>query len=66
MIEKLTYLVAIELQAFNSAKLVPLTYRERFRSTDQLKERILQFVAYFNRTMAKPFKWTYKGKPLAV
>jgi hypothetical protein len=35
------------------------------RSTEQLKERILQFIAYFNRTMAKPFKWTYKGKPSA-
>lgn len=43
-----------------------LLKRESFRSTDQLKERILQFIAYFNRTMAKPFKWTYKGKPLAV
>lgn len=43
-----------------------LLKRESFRSTDQLKERILQFIAYFNRTMAKPFKWTYKGKPLAA
>ena len=33
-------------------------------STDALKARILEFVEYFNRTMAKPFKWTYKGKPL--
>ena len=23
-------------------------------------------VAYFNATMAKPFKWTYQGKPLAA
>ena len=43
-----------------------LLKRESFRSTEQLKERILQFIAYFNRTMAKPFKWTYKGKPLAA
>jgi DDE superfamily endonuclease len=43
-----------------------LLKRESFRSTDQLKERILEFIAYFNRTMAKPFKWTYKGKPLAA
>jgi putative transposase len=43
-----------------------LLKRESFRSTDHLKERILQFIAYFNRTMAKSFKWTYKGKPLAV
>jgi len=26
----------------------------------------LDFINYFNRTMAKPFKWTYKGKVLAV
>jgi hypothetical protein len=24
----------------------------------------LEFVDYFNRTMAKPFKWTYQGKAL--
>jgi hypothetical protein len=27
---------------------------------------VLAFIAYFNRTMAKPFKWTYQGKPLHV
>jgi len=25
---------------------------------------VLNFIDYFNRTMAKPFKWTYQGKPL--
>jgi hypothetical protein len=28
--------------------------------------QILDFIDYFNRTMAKPFKWTYKGKVLAI
>jgi len=37
--------------------------RGNFASTDALRERILQFIAYFNQT-AKPFKWTYKGRPL--
>ncbi len=37
-----------------------------FTSTIELKRRILDFIDYFNRTMAKPFKWTYKGKVLAV
>ena len=41
-----------------------LLRRGNFTSTDALKTRILEFVEYFNRTMAKPFKWTYKGKPL--
>jgi DDE superfamily endonuclease len=31
-----------------------------------LRERIRAFMAYFNKTMAKPFKWTYKGRPLTV
>jgi hypothetical protein len=30
-----------------------------------LKTRIEQFIAYFNATMARPFRWTYTGKPLA-
>ena len=41
-----------------------LLRRGNFISTSDLKIRILDFVEYFNCTMAKPFKWTYKGKPL--
>ena len=40
--------------------------RGNFRSTEDLKEKIQAFIEYFNRTMAKPFRWTYKGKPLAA
>lgn len=43
-----------------------LLRRGTFNSTNELKNRILDFIDYFNRTMAKPFKWTYKGKVLAV
>ncbi len=43
-----------------------LLNRGNFISTNHLKTRILDFIDYFNRTMAKPFKWTYKGKVLAV
>jgi len=25
---------------------------------------VLAFIAYYNRTMAQPFKWTYQGKAL--
>ena len=32
-----------------------------FRSIDDLNDRILDFMAYFNQTMAKPFKWRYAG-----
>lgn len=41
-----------------------LLKRADFVSKEQLKTRILEFIDYFNRTMAKPFKWTYQGKAL--
>ncbi len=37
--------------------------RGDFASLDALRERILAFIAHYNRTAA-PFKWTYKGRPL--
>ena len=41
-----------------------LLRRGSFCSTEALKARIEGFIAYFNRTMARAFKWTYKGRPL--
>jgi len=41
-----------------------LLKRASFRSKEDLRERILNFIDYFNDTLAKPFKWTYKGKVL--
>jgi len=38
--------------------------RGNFKSVDDLKRKVLAFIEYYNRTMAKPFKWTYQGKPL--
>lgn len=38
--------------------------RGNFTSTADLREKILAFIDYFNRTMAKPFKWTFTGRPL--
>ena len=43
-----------------------LLKRASFVSPNDLKNRILNFIDYFNQTMAKPFKWTYKGKVLAI
>jgi len=37
-----------------------------FTSTDDLTQQVLAFIAYYNRTTAKPFKWTYQGKALAA
>ena len=38
--------------------------RGNFASVDALKRKVLAFIEYYNRTMAKPFKWTYQGKAL--
>ena len=43
-----------------------LLRRGSFTSQQDLKERIERFIDYFNRTWAKPFKWTKTGKPLAA
>jgi len=40
--------------------------RGSFCSTQDLQEKVLAFIAYFNETMAKPFRWTYSGKPLVI
>ncbi|MBL7183619.1 MAG: IS630 family transposase [Anaerolineae bacterium] len=37
-----------------------------FTSLEDLETRLLAFIEYFNRTLAKPFKWTYTGKALAA
>jgi transposase len=36
-----------------------LLKRGNFVSLHDLRDRILEFIAYYNRTMAKPIKWTY-------
>lgn len=43
-----------------------LLKRGNFTSVQDLKAKVLAFIDYFNRTMAKPFKWTYQGKPLTA
>ena len=43
-----------------------LLKRGSFRSVADLQAKILGFIDYYNRSMAKPFKWTYQGKPLVA
>jgi transposase len=43
-----------------------LLKRGSFTSVMELRQRLFAFVEYFNKTMAKPFKWTYMGRPLAA
>lgn len=40
--------------------------RASFRSTDELGAAIRDFIEYFNEVLAKPFRWTYTGRPLAA
>jgi len=39
--------------------------RGNFTSLDDLRTKILDFIVYFNQT-AKPFRWTYAGRPLTI
>jgi hypothetical protein len=43
-----------------------LPRRASFVSKQDLKDRIERFIDYFNRTLAKPFRWTKTGKPLTA
>jgi len=40
--------------------------RGNFASVKDLVAKVLAFVNYYNRTMAKPFRWTYQGKALTA
>ncbi|MGB5733725.1 MAG: transposase [Thiohalocapsa sp.] len=40
--------------------------RGNFTSVEDLDKRISDFIDCFNRTLAKPFRWTYEGQPLAA
>ena len=43
-----------------------LLKRSSFTSVDDLRSRVLDFIEYFNRVLAKPFRWTYTGRPLCA
>jgi len=43
-----------------------LLKRGSFTSVEDLHQQVLAFIDYYNRTMAKPFQWTYTGKALVA
>jgi hypothetical protein len=43
-----------------------LLRRGDFASKLDLRSKIEKFIAYFNATMAKPFRWTMAAKPLTA
>jgi hypothetical protein len=40
--------------------------RGNFISVADLRSKLLAFLTYFNEVFAKPFQWTYTGRPLGV
>lgn len=40
-----------------------LLKRGNFSSKEDLAQKIKAFIVYFNIVLAKPYKWTYDGKP---
>jgi transposase len=43
-----------------------LLARSSFASLEELQARIEKFIAYFNVTLAKPYRWTCTGRALAA
>ena len=54
-----------QIQIWLSILTRKLLRRGSFTSVADLAARVLAFIAYYNRTMAKAFRWTYQGKVLA-
>lgn len=50
-----------QVEIFLSILVRKLLKRGNFRSITDLREQILDFLEYYNHTMAKPIKWTYTG-----
>ena len=38
--------------------------RGNFTSVTDLKDKLRRFIDYFNEVFAKPFRWTFTGRPL--
>lgn len=55
-----------QIEIWFSVLVRKLLKRGVFTSVADLKAKVLAFVEYFNRTMAKPFRWTYQGKALTA
>lgn len=43
-----------------------LLKRASFCCLDDLRKRLFDFIDYFNRVLAKPYRWTYTGRPLVA
>jgi hypothetical protein len=52
-----------QIECWFSILMRRLLKRGNFTSTNDLKQQILNFISYFNRTLAKPFVWKFEGYP---
>ena len=55
-----------QVEIWRSILVRKLLNRGSFTSTDDVQTQVLACIAYDNRTMAKPFRWTYQGKALVA
>jgi len=55
-----------QIQIWFSILVRKVLKRGNFKSTEDLKRKVLAFIEYYNCTMAKPFKWIYKGRALSA
>ena len=55
-----------QIECWFSILVRKLLKRKNFASLEALRKGLLDFIEYFNATLAKPFKWTYRGEILTV
>jgi transposase len=53
-----------QIEIVFGVKMRKVIRRGSFPSVDDLRRKLLAFIDYFNQVFAKPFKWTYTGRPL--
>ena len=53
-----------QIETWFSILVRKLLKRSSFCSLEELEQRILRFIDYFNLTMAKPIAWLYSPRPL--
>ncbi len=67
--EQILEIIAIACEQPDPTHRIRFVYtpkRASFTGVEQLNERVLAFIDFFNKTMAKPFKGTHTGRPLVV
>lgn len=55
-----------QIEIFFSVIAKRVLRRGSFVSLEQLQDRVLAFIHFYNERSAKPYRWTFTGRPLAV